>query len=337
MAAQIALSVVVVVYNMRREAARTLHSLSARYQRGVREEDYEVLVIENGSTEPLDAASMSAYGTNFRYLPVPDPAPSPARAVNFGIQQARGALCAVMIDGARLASPGLLEAALSASRLHPRAVVAATNWHLGPAAQQRSVLGGYTRLREDALLAAIGWPGGDSGCRLFEIAAPAGSSREGIFRVPGESNFLCMPRELLAGELGGCDERFDLPGGGLVNQDLFCRACALPETELVLLLGEATFHQLHGGISTNSAAEGSSGEWQRQYEELRGRPFAKSTRIPRLYGHIPPALAQTAEWSARLSAELDGASDPGRRVKLIRAAAEQDAASRAEQQRSLLP
>jgi hypothetical protein len=336
MPAQIALSVVVVVYDMRREAARTLHSLSVPYQRGVREADYEVLVIENGSTEPLDANSVTGCAPNFRYLPVPEPAPSPARAVNFGIQQARGALCAVMIDGARLASAGLLEAALSASRLHRRAVVATTNWHLGPATQQRSVADGYTRQREDALLVAIGWPAGDSGSRLFEIAAPAASTREGIFRLPGESNFLCMPRELLAGELGGCDERFDLPGGGLVNQDLFCRACALPDTELLLLLGEGTFHQLHGGISTNAAAKDLSQEWQRQYQEMRGRSFAKSTRTPRLYGHIPPALAQTAEWSARLSAELDRASDPVRRVKLIRAAAEQDAASRAEQQRLLL-
>ena len=44
-----ALTVVVVFYNMRREAARTLHSLSRSYQRHVQDLDYEVLVIDNGS------------------------------------------------------------------------------------------------------------------------------------------------------------------------------------------------------------------------------------------------------------------------------------------------
>ncbi len=43
------LSVVVVFYNMRREAARTLHSLSRAYQQGIDELQYEVIVVENGS------------------------------------------------------------------------------------------------------------------------------------------------------------------------------------------------------------------------------------------------------------------------------------------------
>ncbi len=43
------LAVVVVMHNMRREAARTLHSLSRSYQRGIDDLDYEVVVVENGS------------------------------------------------------------------------------------------------------------------------------------------------------------------------------------------------------------------------------------------------------------------------------------------------
>ena len=43
------LSVVVVFYNMRREAERTLQSLSRAYQRGIDDLDYEVIVVENGS------------------------------------------------------------------------------------------------------------------------------------------------------------------------------------------------------------------------------------------------------------------------------------------------
>ena len=43
------LSVVVVLYNMKREAARTLLALSRSYQRGVEGLSYEVIVVENGS------------------------------------------------------------------------------------------------------------------------------------------------------------------------------------------------------------------------------------------------------------------------------------------------
>ena len=66
----------------------------------------------------------------------------------------------------------------------------------------------------------------------------------------GESSSLFCPPTLWE-ELGGLDERFALPGGGLVNHDLYRRACALHGVELVVLLGEGTFHQYHGGAATS--------------------------------------------------------------------------------------
>ena len=53
-----ALSVVVIVHNMAREAPRTLLSLSAGYQRHIRPEDYEVVVVDNGSTPPFDIGAL---------------------------------------------------------------------------------------------------------------------------------------------------------------------------------------------------------------------------------------------------------------------------------------
>ena len=45
------LSVVIVMYNMRREAARALHALSRAYQEGIDDVAYEVVVVENGSDD----------------------------------------------------------------------------------------------------------------------------------------------------------------------------------------------------------------------------------------------------------------------------------------------
>jgi hypothetical protein len=56
-----------VVFNMRREAPRTLYSLSCDYQREVDVDDYEVIVIENGSSEALSSSEVCSFGSNFRY------------------------------------------------------------------------------------------------------------------------------------------------------------------------------------------------------------------------------------------------------------------------------
>ena len=68
------LSVVVVVYNMAREAPRTLHSLSAVYQRHIDPDDYEVIVVDNGSNPPLDRKVVEGLAGNFRLIRI-DPAP----------------------------------------------------------------------------------------------------------------------------------------------------------------------------------------------------------------------------------------------------------------------
>src|SRR6266852_6738072 len=75
-----ALSVVVVVYNMPREAPRTLHSLSAAYQRHIDPDDYEVIVVDNGSNPPFDRKIIEGLHGNFRLIRIA-PAPcSPAHA-----------------------------------------------------------------------------------------------------------------------------------------------------------------------------------------------------------------------------------------------------------------
>ncbi len=79
-------------------------------------------------------------------------------------------------------------------------------------------------------------------------------------------------RKALWDELGGFDESFQTPGGGYVNLDTLSRAVALPSITVITLLGEATFHQVYGGIATN-ATHNVQDAFHAEYAAIRGRPF----------------------------------------------------------------
>jgi glycosyltransferase involved in cell wall biosynthesis len=288
-------SVVVILYNISRESPRTLLSLSATYQRHIAPEDYEVIVIDNGSQPAVDPALISKMAGNFRLIRIDNAAPSPAAAVNRGLAEARGDIIGVMIDGARIASPGLLHFALQGAQLYDHAVVAALGWYLGRDLQRFAMRAGYDQAREDSLLASIGWP--QDGYRLFEIATLDESSINGWLAPIAESNGLFL-RRASWNLLGGVDERFDLPGGGLANLDTFRRAVELPDAQLVVLLGEGTFHQLHGGVATNVPADALGDGWTRwesQYRAIRGRPYElpRPKNPPTYLGTLPgPVLSR---------------------------------------------
>lgn len=294
------LSVVVIVYDMRRAAPRTLRSLAPDYQRGITTDDYEVIVVENGSPTPLDPDAVRALGPNFRYVFVEGASKSPAPAVNRGLREARGEIVGVLIDGARIVTPGLLRHALRALEAHPRAVVASTGWTLGRDPQNWAIARGFDEAQEDALLAEIEWP--KDPYRLFEIATLDGSSD--LLGPIAESNTLFL-RRALWDELGGMDERFDQPGGGFVNLDTLERALGRPGAELVLLLGEASFHQVHGGISTNSLPHQLASDlerWHVHYQNLRQQEWRLPKPRTTYYGTLPdPYQAQLLQWATRQS------------------------------------
>jgi glycosyltransferase involved in cell wall biosynthesis len=296
-------SLVVVVYNIPREAPRTLHSLSAAYQRHIGLDDYEIIVVDNGSSPPVDPQLIAGLSGNFRLIRIDDAHPSPAQALNRGLAEARGDVIGVMIDGARVVTPGLLHFARHGARLYDKAVVATLGWYLGPDFQWRSMESGYDLAREDALLESIDWPA--DGYRLFEIGAMDESSVDGWFKPIAESNALFLRREFWE-VLGGLDERFDSPGGGLLNLDTYNRAIESPDAQLVVLLGEATFHQLHGGTNTNIPLARQNDNWARwgpQYADIRGRPYAIALpqNPPTYIGTVPrPMLARFAQAAQQL-------------------------------------
>jgi hypothetical protein len=291
------LSVIVIVHDMRRAAPRTLYTLSAAHQRGVTEDDYEVIVVENGSSAPLDPAEATSFGANFRYVRLDGHRPSPGPAINAGVAMSDAPAVAIMIDGARMVTPGAVAWALRALDAFDRTVIATIGFHLGEF-QPVAVEHGYDEAVEDELLASVDWRA--DGYRLFEIAGLAGSSLSGWFAPLGESNLVFMPRTVFD-ELGGYDEAFVQPGGGLVNLDFYKRAAALEDVEWLVLLGEATFHQIHGGAATNrpqSRLGETLKEFQAEYKALRGKTFIRSPRQPTLYGALPPAAKA---WLGRMA------------------------------------
>ena len=111
------LSIVVIAYDMARELPRTLQSLSPGYQRNVSPEDYEVLVVDNGSPDPLGEEVVVGHGPNFRYHYIKDAKPSPVEAVNTGVSLTSGSIICVIIDGARLITPGVIHYGMMAFRM----------------------------------------------------------------------------------------------------------------------------------------------------------------------------------------------------------------------------
>ena len=302
------LSVIVVFFNMRREAPRTLHSLGRAYQRRTDDIDYEVIAVDNGSSEPLTKEFVNGLDAEFRYFYLDTDSVSPAGAIQLGASQARGRFIAVCVDGARMCSPGIIHYTALATRLSQSPIVATLAWHLGEKLQNESMLEGYTQTVEDELLASVEWR--DDGYRLFEISCFAGSSANGWFLPFDESNFLTVSRPMFD-TLGGFDVGFQSPGGGLANHDYFKRACELPGSELIVLLGEGTFHMFHGGTATNVPMN--EHPWERfaaEYQQLRRGPY-QAPRKPALYlGSFPSETFPFLEHS------MDAAFDSLRRSML---------------------
>lgn len=284
--------------------------MSGAYQRDIAVREYEVLVVDNGSSVPLERTFVESFGPNFRLIRIDEAPKSPAAAINRGLAGTNGSIIGVFVDGARMVTPGLLFFACHAASLYETSVVTVLGWYLGPDFQRMSMRAGYDQAKEDALLNSITWPA--DGYRLFEISTLDESSVDGWFLPVAESNALFLNRRHWAA-LGGVDESFKSPGGGFLNLDTYRRALELPGARSVILLGEATFHQLHGGIATNSAPEQFAKYWQAwadEYLAIRGKPWthAKDTS-PRTYLGTLPRSVLSRFLQAGMNSLSDGSLD----------------------------
>ncbi|HRW36824.1 MAG TPA: CmcI family methyltransferase [Aquihabitans sp.] len=298
------LSVVVVFYDMAREAPRTLRSLSRSYQEGLDDVTYEVIAVDNGSpaegriTEDL----VRSFGPEFRFLDLGDAAtPSPVTALNAGIAASRGRNVALMIDGAHVLTPGVLRHGLLGLDAYGPAIVATQQWYVGPGQQSEAMDAGYDQAAEDRLFEAIAWP--DAGYRLFEIGHFVGD--RDWFDGMWESNCIFVPRAQLE-QVGGYDESFAIAGGGYGNLDLYERLGAGAGTTVVSIIGEGSFHQCHGGTTTNQPDQVERRRrvfsYSEEFAELRGRRFRGPGKPIHYVGRITTDAARRTK-PRRLSAK----------------------------------
>ena len=310
-------SFIVAAYDMRREIERTLDSLSRDYQRNADGIAYEVIVVENGSSDPLDAAAIESR-PDTRYLFVDTGSPSPVGALNQAAEMAQGEVIVLMVDGARMLSPGVVAWANRAYHAFEDPVVSVLGFHLGFEIQAKAAEKGYCQEVEDQLLDSIDWK--EDGYRLFRISCLAGSAIGGWHFPAAESNCLFLPRKLYR-SLGGFEERFQTPGGGLCNLDLYKRVVETPGQTLLNLHGEACFHQYHAGVTTGGKTEGTRltfDDLKGEYEEIYGVPYEVPQVMLTQFGHTPSEamhhLLAGAEKALQLSPEVHKAREDSRQM-----------------------
>jgi hypothetical protein len=292
------LSIVINFFNNRREAENTLYSLTRAYQKDLRDIRYEVIVLDNGSTQPLSEKQVISFGPEFKYRFVSTTSVSPVHAINMACREALGEGLLVMIDGAHILSPGILGRCADAFSLFPAPFIATIPFHLGPKRQNESITEGYNQSVEDQLLSGIGWK--SNGYNLYKIAGDFADANRGWFGCLFESSCFGIRKEDYL-SLGGLDERFQSRGGGLVSPDFFSRAVSRENMQYVVLLGEGTFHQVHGGVASNAPySQHPANEFHQEYVKIRGGPYQQVLRKPYLMGVLPDEAMHVATISAEL-------------------------------------
>ena len=241
-------------------------------QRGVTGDEYEIVIVDNGSDRALSLEAVEAGGVDVRVIRIPPEAAqhSPVSAMNDVARHcARGDGLLICIDGARMFSPYIVRRTIDRLERHENAFTYVGSRHLGREVQMKAVEAGYDQAAEDALLNSVSWMEDLDELNGISVWAGAHSFRNAYYQ--NESNAFGVRRSAWE-DLGAYNPGFDRPGGGLCNLEIFHRYATSPATRNILLLGEATFHQVHGGAAT--ARRGYFAESREEYRRATGAEYA---------------------------------------------------------------
>lgn len=276
------LSIIVVFYNGRREAERTLYTLSKEYQE-VDSSKYKVIVLDSNSSSPLNPSDVYKFGENYEYHYVKSDYPTPVDALNEGLNRVQTPYTMVCIDGARMLTPGVFDKTFDILKSDPTAFVYTVGFHLGKYHQNDHLTLGYNQQVEDDLLSTIDWK--TNGYNLFRISSYK-QEFYNFFSNVSESNCFVIETDVLR-ELGGFKKEFRTIGGGLINLHIFKKIIELGKNQPYCLIGEATFHQYHSGASTNiERTEHPIDLYRKEYKSITGQYFASNRVNPIYFGSL---------------------------------------------------
>lgn len=296
------ISIIVIVYDMPVQALNTLYSLSHFHQCEADQATYEVIVVENRSDNLIPSSELSKLPGNFRYFLRDETGVSPAPAINFALSVSRGSYIGLMIDGARMVTPGVLHNVLLAIRLAEEPLVLVPGYHLGDSEHQLQDPALYNVSVEQEMLSNLNWK--HDGYELFRRCCLSGANRHGFFHPFMECNCIFASKNLFM-EMGGADEKFDLGGGGSLNLYIYFRLAMHPRTTLFILPGEGSFHQIHGGITTTKIEDREEilRTHRNQLNAILGHSFYSPKIEPTFLGKIPPQALPWLEFSVQRGIE----------------------------------
>ena len=114
-----------------------------------------------------------------------------------------------------------------------------------------------------------------------------------------ESNCYFAPRANLE-KIGFADSRFDQEGGGALNPHMYRTLGLLPDSTYIVLPGEGSCHQFHGGVTSSRTREEVQHRFHAQLQSLWGEGYRALTREPLYFGSIgAQAQAHLSEASSR--------------------------------------
>ncbi|UTW48567.1 hypothetical protein KFF03_01310 [Bacterioplanoides sp. SCSIO 12839] len=237
---------------MKQQLHNTLCSLKSTYQRNVDPDDYEVIVVENSSDDNFAPTDVSKeYGSNFRYFLRQETSQSPVPAVNFAFEQCQGQYIGLIIDGARMLSPGVIHYVKMATQVSVNSIVAVPGYHIGES-EHHLTEPGYSVEFEQNLLKQAEWQ--ENGYRLFKVSTFSGANARGYLQPMMECNCI-FASKINFDTIGRADTRFTLRGGGSINLHIYRSLINIPDTQFFVLPGEGSFHQYHGGVTTSHSTD----------------------------------------------------------------------------------
>jgi len=278
------LSIIIIFHNNKREAIRSLYALSKKYQRNIEELQYEVLCIDSNSSEPLEPNEFKDLGTEFIFHQLTTDNPSPTDALQFGIDNSKSENLCFMIDGAHIITPNVINYFKKISSIDKNYFIYTHPYHLGEYYQNDNMIKyNYNQATEDILLSKFDWK--ENGYTLFEASNYKQSNEIFISNI-FESNCFFISKNHL-NVIGGINKKFKTKGGGFVNLDIFKRAVENTLTQTTALIGEGSFHQFHGGTSTNSDRKSDLQKtFRKEYFKNTGKPYSGPIYSPNHYGNL---------------------------------------------------